>query len=71
MTMKYNLLLLDFDTWFLLWKVKMRAVLALHDLDDALESFRKKDQNTWSPEEARKDHKALSMIHLQLSNNVL
>jgi hypothetical protein len=49
----------------------MRAMLAHHDLDDALDGFGKKDQKAWTPDEARKDHKALSMIHLQLSNNVL
>jgi hypothetical protein len=44
---------------------------AHHDLDDALEGFRKKDQKAWTPDEASKDHKALSMIHMHLSNNVL
>jgi hypothetical protein len=70
-TMKYDLPLLDFDTWFSLWQVKMRAVLAHHDLDDALKGFGKKDRKAWTPDEVRKDRKALSMIHLQLSNNVL
>jgi hypothetical protein len=69
--MKYNLPLMDFDMRFSLWQVKMRAVLLHHDLDDALESFGKKNQKAWTPDEARKDHKASSMIHLQLSNNVL
>jgi hypothetical protein len=69
-TMKYNLPLLDLDSRFSLWQVKMRAVLASYDLDDALEGFGK-DRKTWTPDESRKDRKALSMIHLQLSNNVL
>jgi hypothetical protein len=69
--MKYDLPLLDFNTWFLLWQVKMQPVLPHHDLDEALEAFKKKDQKAWTPDEARKDHKALSMIHLQLSKNVL
>jgi hypothetical protein len=42
--MKYNLPLLDFDTRFLLWQVKMRAVLVHHDLNDALEGFGKRDR---------------------------
>jgi hypothetical protein len=42
-TMKYDLPLLDFDTRFSLWQVKMWAVLAHHDLDDALEGFGEKD----------------------------
>jgi hypothetical protein len=71
MAMKYNLAMLDFDTWFSLWQVKVRAVLMHHDLDEAIGGFRKKDQMAWTPDEMRKDHKALSMIHLQLSNNVL
>jgi hypothetical protein len=49
----------------------MWAVLVHHDLDDALEGFGKKDQKAWTPDEVRKGLKALSMIHLQLSNNVL
>jgi hypothetical protein len=69
--MKYDLPLLYFDTWFSLWQVKMRAVLVHHNLDDALEGFEKKDQKAWTLDEVRKDRKALSMIHLQLSNNVL
>jgi hypothetical protein len=71
MTLKYDLPLLDLDTRFSLWQVKMRAVLAHHDLDDALEGFENKDRKAWTPDEVRKDRKALSMIHLQLSNNVL
>jgi hypothetical protein len=50
--------------------MKMWAVLASYDLDDALEGFGK-DQKTWTLDESRKDRKALSMIHLQLSNNML
>ena len=49
----------------------MRAVVASHDLDEALEGFGNKDRKAWTPDESRKDRKALSMIHLQLSNNVL
>jgi hypothetical protein len=70
-TMKYDLPLLDFNTRSSLWQVKMRAVLTHHDLDDALEGFQKKDRKAWTPDEVRKDRKALSMVHLQLSNNVL
>jgi hypothetical protein len=49
----------------------MQAVLSQTDLDDALEGFRKKDVRTWTDEEKCKDHKALSHIHLHLSNNIL
>jgi hypothetical protein len=49
----------------------MRAVLSQTDLDDDLDGFRKKDVKTWTDEERRKDRKALSHIHLHLSNNIL
>jgi hypothetical protein len=68
---KYDLPLLDWDTRFSLWQVKMRAVLSQTDLDDALDGFGKKDVKTWMDEEKRKDHKALSYIHIHLSNNIL
>ena len=42
-SLKYDLPLLDRDTRFSLWQVKMRAVLSQADLDDALEGFGKKD----------------------------
>jgi hypothetical protein len=70
-TMKYDIPLLDRDTRFALWQVKMRAVLAQADLDDALDKFGNKDSKTWSDDEKKKDSKALSHIHLHLSNNIL
>jgi hypothetical protein len=63
-TMKYDIPLLDRDTRFALWQVKMRVVLAQADLDYALDKF-------WSDDEKKKDHKVLSHIHLHLSNNIL
>jgi hypothetical protein len=49
----------------------MQAVLSQIDLDDALDGFMKKDVKTWTDEEKRKDRKALSHIHLHMSNNIL
>jgi hypothetical protein len=49
----------------------MRAVLAHTDLDDALEKFGGKNSTDWSNDEKRKDRKALSQIHLHLSNSIL
>jgi hypothetical protein len=49
----------------------MRAVLAQADLDDVLDKFGNKDSKTWSDDERKKDCKALSHIHLHLSNNIL
>jgi hypothetical protein len=42
-SVKYDLPLLDWDTRFSLWQVKMRTVLSQTNLDDALDGFRKKD----------------------------
>ena len=67
-SMKYDLPLLDYKTRFSLWQVKMRAILAqTNDLDEALEGFGKKKKD----EEKRKDRKALCLIHLHLSNDIL
>jgi hypothetical protein len=50
----------------------MRAILAqTSDLDDALDGFGKKPIASWTEEENRKDRKALSLIQLHLSNNIL
>ena len=69
--MKYDLPPLDHDTRFALWQVKMRALLTQAEVDDALEKFGNKDSKSWTEEEKRKDRKALSHIHLHLSNNIL
>lgn len=53
--MKYDLPLLDRDTRFTLWQVKMRALLAQADYDDALDSFGKNKIQDWTDEEKRKD----------------
>uniref|UniRef100_A0ACD5Y5J0 Uncharacterized protein n=1 Tax=Avena sativa TaxID=4498 RepID=A0ACD5Y5J0_AVESA len=71
-SLKFDLPQLDHSTRFCLWQVKMRAILAqTSDLDDALDGFGEKDAKSWSDEEKRKDRKALSMIQLYLSNNIL
>ena len=50
----------------------MRAIQAQTlDLDEALESFEKKKKDDWTVEEQRKDHKALSLIQLHISNDIL
>ena len=69
-SLKYDLPLLDRDTRFSLWQVKMRAVLAQQDLDDALSGFDKRTQD-WSNDEKKRDRKAMSYIYLHLSNNIL
>ena len=71
-SLKFDLPQLDYDTRFSLWQVKMRAILAqASDLDEALDVFGAKDEKTWTPEEKRKDRKALSLIQLHMSNNIM
>ena len=71
-SMKYDLPMLDYKTRFSLWQVKMRAILAqINDLDEALEKFGKKKKDEWTDEEKRKDCKALFLIQLHLSNDIL
>ena len=61
---KYDLPPLDYKTRFSLWQVKMRAVLVL-------EGFGKMKRDEWTAEEKRRDRKALSLIQLHLSNDIL
>ena len=65
-SMKYDLPMLDYKTRFSLWQVKMRVVLVL----EAFEK-KKKKKTEWTDEEKRKDCKALSLIQLHLSNDIL
>ncbi|XP_039061229.1 uncharacterized protein LOC120205409, partial [Hibiscus syriacus] len=62
--MKYDIPLLDRNTRFSLWKVKIRDVLAQLDLDDAIEGFDEKPVTQWTNEENYKDRKALSQKSL-------
>jgi hypothetical protein len=59
-TMKYDLPLLDRDTRFSLWQVKMRALLAQADYEDGLDSFGNNHFAEWTNEEKIKDRKAMS-----------
>jgi len=50
----------------------MRAILAQKDdYDEALEGFRKKSKDAWTPEDKRRDRKAMSLIQLHLHNDIL
>ena len=70
-SMKYDLPLLDHDTRFILWQVKMRALLAQSNYDEALDSFGKNRIQDWTDEVKIIDCKALSQIQLHLHNNIL
>ncbi|XP_022897803.1 uncharacterized protein LOC111411510 [Olea europaea var. sylvestris] len=61
-TMRYDIPVLDRNTRFSLWQVKMRLIMAQFDLDDVLVQTEYKQ---------RRDRKALSLIHLYLSNDIL
>ena len=69
--MKYDIPLLDRNTRFSLWQVKMRAVLAQMDLEDALLGADKMPSSWTDEQKQRSDRKALSQIHLHLSNQIL
>ena len=49
----------------------MLAILAHPDLDEAMDAFKKKYLSTWTAAEMRKHRKALSLIYLHFSNNIL
>ena len=68
---KYDIPLLDRDTRFALWQIKMRDVLASMDLDDALLGMDKMPSSLTKEEKQKMDRKALSTIRLRLSNNIL
>ena len=70
-TIKYDIPMLDWNIGFSLWKVKMRAILAQMDLDDPLSGFDKMPSSWTKEDKQRKDRKALSNIHLHLSNQIL
>ena len=59
-TMKYKTPLLDHNTRFLLWQVKMHIVLMHIYLDDALLGFDKMSSSLTKEEKKRKHRKALS-----------
>ena len=70
-TMKYEIPLLDCSTRFSLWQVKMLDVVAQMDLDDALLRIDKMLSLLTKQEKECEDRKALSQIHLHLSNQIL
>ena len=70
-SMKYDIPLLDRNTRFPLWQVKMRDVLIQMDLHKALLGLEKMPASWTEEEKEMKDLKALSQIRLHLSNDVL
>ncbi|KAG8499112.1 hypothetical protein CXB51_005523 [Gossypium anomalum] len=70
-SLKYKISLLDCNTRFALWQIKMQAVLAQMDLEDALLGIDKMPSTLTDEEKKRKDRKALTQLHLHLSNEIL
>ncbi|KAG8492784.1 hypothetical protein CXB51_010266 [Gossypium anomalum] len=70
-SLKYEISLLDRNTRFALWQIKMQAVLAQMDLEDALLGIDKIPSILTDEEKQRKDRKALTQLHLHLSNEIL
>jgi hypothetical protein len=71
-SLKFDVPHLDYTTRFSLWQVKMRASLAQTSVSMMCSMvFEKKPVASWIEEEKRKDRKALSLIQLHLSNNIL
>ncbi|KAG8481450.1 hypothetical protein CXB51_026306 [Gossypium anomalum] len=70
-SLKYEIPLLDHNTRFTLWQIKMQAVLAQMDLEDALLGIDKMPSTLTDEEKKCKDRKALTQLHLHLSNEIL
>ena len=70
-SLKYEIPLLDRNTRFALWQIKMQAVLAQMDLEDTLLGIDKMLSTLTNEEKKRKDRKALTQLHLYLSNKIL
>ncbi|KAG8499283.1 hypothetical protein CXB51_005781 [Gossypium anomalum] len=70
-SLKYEIPLLDRNTRFALWQIKMQEVLAEMDLEDALLGIDKMPSTLTDEENKHKDRKALTQLHLHLSNEIL
>ncbi|KAG8497256.1 hypothetical protein CXB51_008476 [Gossypium anomalum] len=70
-SLKYEISQLDRNTRFALWQIKMQEVLAQMDLEDALVGIDKMPSTLIDEEKKHKDQKALTQLHLHLSNEIL
>ncbi|KAG8503248.1 hypothetical protein CXB51_001184 [Gossypium anomalum] len=70
-SLKYEISMLDCNTRFALWQIKMQAVFTQIDLEDALLGIDKMPSTLTDEEKKRKDRKALILLHLYLSNEIL
>ncbi|KAG8478679.1 hypothetical protein CXB51_028516 [Gossypium anomalum] len=70
-SLKYKISLLDRNTRFALWQIKMQVVLAQMDLEDALLGIDKMPSTLTDEEKKLKDRKALTQLYLHFSNEIL
>ncbi|KAG8487052.1 hypothetical protein CXB51_020705 [Gossypium anomalum] len=70
-SLKYEISLLDCNTRFALWQIKIQAVLVQMDLEDALLGIDNMPSTLTDEEKKRKDRKTLTQLHLHLSNENL
>ncbi|KAG8485503.1 hypothetical protein CXB51_021802 [Gossypium anomalum] len=70
-SLKYEIPLIDRNTRFTLWQIKMQAVLMQMDLEEALLGIDKIPSTLTNEKKKRKDRKALTQLHLHLSNEIL
>ncbi|KAG8475695.1 hypothetical protein CXB51_032441 [Gossypium anomalum] len=70
-SLKYEIPLLDRNTRFALLQIRMQAVIAQMDLEDALLGMDKMPLTLTDEEKKHKDRKALTQLHLHLSNEIL
>ncbi|KAG8481718.1 hypothetical protein CXB51_026624 [Gossypium anomalum] len=69
--LKYEISLLDRNTRFTLWQIKIQTVLAQMDIEDVLLGIDKMSSTLTDKEKKRKDRKILTQLHLHLSNEIL
>ncbi|KAG8489761.1 hypothetical protein CXB51_017983 [Gossypium anomalum] len=70
-SLKYEIPLLDRNTRFALWQIKMQAILAQMNLEDALLGINKMPSTLTDEEKKSKERKALTQLHMHLSNEIL
>ncbi|KAG8500580.1 hypothetical protein CXB51_002706 [Gossypium anomalum] len=70
-SLKYEIPMLDRNTRFALWQIKMQEALAQIDLEDALLGIDKMLSTLTYEEKKCKDRKGLTQLYLYLSNEIL
>ncbi|KAH1091637.1 hypothetical protein J1N35_018894 [Gossypium stocksii] len=69
-SLKFEISLLDRNTRFMLWQIKMQTILVQMDLEEALLGVDKMPSTLTEEKKKRKDRKVLTQLHLYLSNKI-